>query len=504
MSIFPPPQWGGIGRGMGKTSLSLIISGLFILLCGNVYADGPKIVSTPECVVFYAIEGESSPAAQNFKLSNGGTGTLQYSLSESTSWFSLDKSAGTITTNPDTINIRVDSAGLSEVQSPYIGDIIVTDTNNPSEPKTIKVRLSIISPESYAKAYSYDQNGNLVRRVSPSGDIIEYEYNNLNRLAAIYYPDGSTVTYSYNVNGNRVRMTDRTGTTSFVYDPFNRLAAVYFPNIEPVVYEYDKSGNITQITYPDHSTMDYTYNPDNKLVSVIDPTGTTGYTYYTDTGLLHTKALPNNVVTTYHYDSAKRITDVDNRGPGNALISAYHYEYDANSNITECQETTPSGPKTTSYTYDKLNRLKTVTYPDERGLVTYEYDAAGNRTKMITPQGTTNYKYDADNRLLKAGREIFFYDKAGNMTKRISPSKTSTYRYDYDNRLIEYQDNTYTVSFEYDGDGRRVAKTVNGRMTRYVNDILRNPYQVILEADADWRRTKVYRYGLDRLSQEEF
>ena len=491
---------------MKKIYCLLFIIFVFLAPGGNfALADASsKIVTTPECVIFYAAESGGAPAGQNFKISNGASGTLNYNLTTAASWLRIDKAFGSLTSGKDIINVSVDVSGLSPGQSPYVGEITVTNADDPAQTKVVKARLSIISPASYAKAYAYDQNGNLARRVTAGGDIIEYEYDALNRLTGIYYPDGNSVTYVYDGNGNRVKMSDKTGETQYVYDRYNRVTAIYFPNISPVLYSYDKTGNIIKIEYPDHSLVSYVYNSDNKLVSVTDSTGVTNYAYYSDTGLLRIKTLPNNVTTTCAYDAAKRITDVDNRGSGGALISTYHYGYDANGNITSSLETTPQGAKTTDYSYDKLNRLKTVVYPDERGTVTYEYDAAGNRVKMTTPQGVTNYKYEADNRLIRAGKEIFFYDKSGNLIKKISPDKTATYAYDYDNRLIRYQDNINTVEFEYDGDGRRVSKAVNGVRTNYVNDMLRNPYQVIIEADASWRVTKVYRYGLDRLSQEEF
>lgn len=490
---------------MKKYGLFLIVFIVFLLSRNLCLAAGTsKIITTPECIVFYAVEAQGNPANQPFKISNSGTETLNYALSVNASWIGLDKFFGSILSNEDTIVVSANLSGLSIDQSPYLGEIIVTNTDDVSQKKIIKVRLSIISPESYAKAYAYDQNGNLVRRINPNGDIIEYGYDTLNRLINIYYPDGRGVSYAYDKNGNRTSMTDTSGITKYVYDIHNRLVAVYFPNINSVIYTYNKTGNIIKIEYPDHSTLAYKYNVDNKLESVTDSTGTTAYTYYTDTGLLQTKALPNGVVITYTYDSAKRITDVDNRGPANALISNYHYTYDANGNILSAVETTSQGVKTTAYLYDKLNRLKSVTYPDTRGTVSYQYDGAGNRLKMITPQGTTNYKYDTDNRLIRAGKEIFFYNKAGNLIKKISSGKTAAYTYDFENRLIRYQDNTSTVEFKYDGDGRRISKTVNGITTNYINDILRNPVQVILETDASWHVRKIYRYGLDRLSQEEF
>jgi YD repeat-containing protein len=43
---------------------------------------------------------------------------------------------------------------------------------------------------------------------------------------------------------------------------------------------------------------------------------------------------------------------------------------------------------TTSYQYDALGRLTSVTYPNG-GSVTYSYDAAGNRTQVVRVAGTS-------------------------------------------------------------------------------------------------------------------
>ena len=108
---------------------------------------GPKIVATPECLVFYTPESGGSPASQTFKISNGGEGTLNYTLSTSASWFSLNKTSGSVTTNKDTITVSADASGLSESQSPYTADITITNTDEPAQTKIVKARLSIISSE---------------------------------------------------------------------------------------------------------------------------------------------------------------------------------------------------------------------------------------------------------------------------------------------------------------------------------------------------------------------
>src|SRR5260370_10718898 len=76
---------------------------------------------------------------------------------------------------------------------------------------------------------------------------------------------------------------------------------------------------------------------------------------------------------------------------------------------------------TTTYTYDKLNRLLTK-IPDptlNEPTVTFTYTATGKRESMTDASGTTNYTYDNLDRLkTKATPQVTFtytYDAAGNV-----------------------------------------------------------------------------------------
>jgi YD repeat-containing protein len=67
------------------------------------------------------------------------------------------------------------------------------------------------------------------------------------------------------------------------------------------------------------------------------------------------------------------------------------------------------------------------------------------------------------------------------MVQKVSENKTQNYTYDYDNRLIQYRDVTNEVLFEYDGNGNRISKSLNGKKTLYINDVLSPVSQVLLE-----------------------
>src|SRR5208337_766015 len=122
----------------------------------------------------------------------------------------------------------------------------------------------------------------------------------------------------------------------------------------------------------------------------------------------------------------------------------------------------------------------------------------GNRqsqTSSIPGITTGSFTYDPDDRL-----STETYDANGNTLT----SGGKTFAYDFENRLKSITEGTVTVTIQYDADGNRVAKTVNGVTTRYLVDDL-NPtgYAQVVEEVTNGAVTRQYTYGLQRISQTQ-
>ena len=100
-----------------------------------------------------------------------------------------------------------------------------------------------------------------------------------------------------------------------------------------------------------------------------------------------------------------------------------------------------------------------------------------SQTSSIPGIATGSFTYDPDDRL-----NTETYDANGNTLT----SGGKTFAYDFENRLKSL--NGGTVTIQYDADGNRVAKTVNGVTTRYLVDDL-NPtgYAQVVEEVTDRR-----------------
>jgi RHS repeat-associated protein len=117
------------------------------------------------------------------------------------------------------------------------------------------------------------------------------------------------------------------------------------------------------------------------------------------------------------------------------------------------------------------------------GDLTYEYDKAGNRTKVGgswartgMPEPITSTSYDANNRQLTFGDMSLTYDDNGNLQSITDSNGTTLYQWNARNQLVGISGPSVSASFVYDGMGRREAKTINGSLTEFLYDGL-NPVQ---------------------------
>jgi RHS repeat-associated protein len=244
-------------------------------------------------------------------------------------------------------------------------------------------------------------------------------------------------------------------------------------------YTYDYQGNLK--TLIDHTGAVWTYEPRANPVPFREgfmrysaslwedfQDDTTEWTYDED-GRLTEIAHANGVRDTVGYDIAGRIT---------RWQDATYVRGARGGRISQMDAVDAGGNRRVKYTYDFKDQLvqEWDSVPGQAPVVrTYTYDAAGNRTG-------SGYRYDSANRLLATSADTFTYDVAGNLTwwKEKSTGEYRTFTWDAEGSLTMAKlynsggGSPYrTVSFTYDGGGRRVKKVVTGDQTdtvRYVWD----------------------------------
>jgi len=344
-----------------------------------------------------------------------------------------------------------------------------------------------------------------------SVSVVPYEYvtmltyNTKGQVVSIDGPlagSGDSTTISYDaVKGDLLSIIrPLIGTTSFSnYDAAGRVGRVTNVNGQSESFIYDESGRLTSITHEaDGSTRSIIYNDSGMPTTSTDEDGVIrSYDYDTAYGrLIHTFDHDGNYIA-YSYDSKGNRIEMGKYDLSGTRTSrnrwtyqhpAYpgklwkeirfdesytEYSYNASGNVSSV---TDNESHTTTYGYDPLNRLKTVTQPGDATTI-YTYDSQGNLASVTDAlSNTTTYAYDDMGRVVSTTTPgngtvdfvtvDFAYDAAGNLLQKTDANTiTVTYDYDFLNRLtaIHFPDSAQDITYTYDagtyGKGRRTGMT---------------------------------------------
>ncbi|UHA73761.1 RHS repeat domain-containing protein [Paenibacillus sp. 481] len=345
-----------------------------------------------------------------------------------------------------------------------------------------------IDPKNLSKRFYHDANNNLVKSIDRKGQVHQFGYSNRNFLTSSTTPiPEEGVTYAYDEGGNRIAMTDATGTTRYAYFPTGELRTITYPDQTTLSYEYEARSlrtkqNVTTPTFSSSMTVNYgTMFSHPTSLQVTDRNNsalaTMNYTYDKSETNLAKLSMSNGITETYTYDGLNLAHIQQHQGA--TPFGQYQYSYDNNRNITSKNENgTPF-----TFTYDKLNRIQTNSQFSE----TYTYDARDNRSTLTTAnppvQKGAQYSYDSRNRLTRAVIEdgnvvTYRYNGDGLMVERSQAGETTRYYYD-DRKIIVAEGKvepsgtvTITYAYAHDPKGRLLARQVasTNQMQYYVTN----------------------------------
>jgi RHS repeat-associated protein len=366
-------------------------------------------------------------------------------------------------TNPlgQTVSSFVDSAGRVLSMRDPLGQTTKSEYDAVNRP------TRVIDPLQSATSFAYDANGNLLSVTDARNNAVSYTYDNMDRVQTRTDPLTRASSYQYNNNGNINQITDRKNqVTNHTYDALERLSQVTYADASTTSYAYDGGSRLTQITDSLAGAISYTYDDLDRVASETTPQGTVSYTYDA-LGRRASMSVPGQSTVNYTYDHVNRLTQITQ---GSSTVS---FAYDAASRTTS--QTLPNGV-VSEYSYDDASRLVGLAYrkgANVLGNLTYEYDAAGRRTRTGgslastgLPQAVATTSYNAANRQTSFGSQTLSYDNNGNLTS----DGVTSFGWNARNQLVSMTSAALSASFQYDGLGRRQSKTINGSTLNFVYD----------------------------------
>ena len=201
-----------------------------------------------------------------------------------------------------------------------------------------------------------DAAGRVLRQVSASGAVTEYSYDACGRVASVTDADGVMTEYRYDADSRLVAKT-RAGVVveSFVYDACGRLLERRAGTKLVGRYAYDAAGRVVRCVDAAWGTRSFSYDACGRVVKAVSGVGGTSF---------------------FDYDGAGRL--LARRVATSEGFATTSYAYDAVGNVVSV--TDPFGA-VTKYAYDGAHRCTEVMNPDG-SRVSYAYDGAGEVASM--------------------------------------------------------------------------------------------------------------------------
>ncbi|GHV52481.1 hypothetical protein FACS1894181_15600 [Bacteroidia bacterium] len=248
--------------------------------------------------------------------------------------------------------------------------------------------VKTVSPDGEINRWRYDRLGQCLKHENAKGGVTEYEYDLLGQVMKVKEPDGNVRELAYDTEGNVVRAQDKDRDVRFGYCGVNKLAS------------RTERG----------ATLRFLYDTEDQLRGVVNEANEE-YTFRLDT--------QGDVVEEKGFDGLTR-----------------RYERDLAGQVTRV---TRPDKRETAYGYDSCGRVTGVIYnPDakekERKEETYEYRRDGALLKAVNEDAEVILERDVSGRVVKEicnGVEVTSeYDLSGNRT-RITSSLGADVRADY-------------------------------------------------------------------------
>lgn len=314
-----------------------------------------------------------------------------------------------------------------------------------------------------------NNNGNLLSTKYGNNQIINYQYDKFDRLSQQEKMD-DTYSYEYDNNGNISKILSNRDKIKIIYDMTKRIKK-YSYNDLICEYIYNSYGNIIDKKYKFNNLnhkINNIYDDNTSLIKTIMDNNEINYSY-DSLDRLKTCNINDKLINTYSY--------VHNGNRETYLIKdikinddMFSYKYDKLNNITHVYF---NNKLINKYYYNYYNELIREDNYNTMETIRYKYDLSGNiLTKRVFELDTYNLKkYDKyeygnvewEDQLTSYNGEKIVYDLIGN------PVVIGNKKLEWINgkELKRYSHDSVNVEYQYNHEGLRTKKVVNGIETNY-------------------------------------
>lgn len=320
--------------------------------------------------------------------------------------------------------------------------------------------------------YAYDRRGNLLESINPLGYATRYVYGDAglpDRPTEVIDAKGGVKRLQWDRRGLLTSYTDCSNkTTRHYYDAMGQLVAVTNALGQTVSYRYDTAGRLIAAIQPDGATERFAYDAQDRLIGHRNPAGVD--TLYTLDRLGRVLARRNGLGHSlrYEYDVAGRLTRLINENGVD-----YLFQYDVRDRLIHEQafddRTFAYGYDLTGELIERIEYPGT----EYARRIAYRRDSAGRLIEKHTGTGKVRYQYDERGQMIQARNEhsqvAFTYDALGQTLSETSTvqGETTTLQYRYDalgNRTAMILPDGRVLNWLYYGSGHLHQVNLDGEV----------------------------------------
>jgi len=296
-------------------------------------------------------------------------------------------------------------------------------------PTSVTVR-GATTAEDRSTQINYWPTGQVQQVTEPDGSSVTYVYDAAQRLTDIADSVGNTIHYTLDDAGNRLQenTVDANGTLRRtlvrVYNTLGQLTALKDAGNHATGFTYDANGNPQSITDALQRVTSQQYDPLNRLALTLQDVGGVAAEIRSSYNALDQVSQvtdPKGLHTTYAYNGFGDLTAQVSPDSGSTSFTV-----DSGGNR---KTRTDARGVTATYSYDALNRLVGVAYPDPNMDVGYHYDVA----PAVCASDERFAKGRLSEVLHDGGRTAYCHDRFGQITRKVQTVNgvASTLRYAY-------------------------------------------------------------------------
>ena len=335
-------------------------------------------------------------------------------------------------------------------------------------------------------------NGDACWYIADNGASINYYYDNLDRIVSLRYNNNEQTAFNYTYNrfGSVSAITDTASGIAKIYDydTVGRLISARTENgtndVFRTHYTYDGLSRLDTLKYVYSTaagtryTHEYsaTYGEDSR----VNTFGLNGIFSITPTfdglGRQSSRVLKNGSGAQVEKEDYAFLAGAGGNNATTTLIGSatyygagttgtqYSYEYDANNNLTAIKK---NGATLHTYTYDSLGQLTSWYNAATNETTVYEYFKGGNLASITKGDETVSFLYGINDQIVYLNDKILTYDNIGNPL-----NYRDLIRLTWKNgrQMATFKLGDTLASYDYDENGIRTKKTVNGVTTTYQLD----------------------------------